>query len=369
MYRRGLRGIRICRPRYAYGYRACGTIHQTPAPEQPSRQAPPSSRVSWFQSIAITGSFTRQKPDLRPARRQAKSIDVGEPGRRCLWSLERLAATFAEPGAFDAVFHCCCSSQRSPFEPSKISLNVSCLARPDAYSASASLGCAIGIGALANSSRVRQLARDTASKAFMAPDSKLPELQGPRLRPLPRDRFLPERALWRSEKLPFEIQFFHRGFFSRTGHIYEVVNGQATKIEYQPDYFSFGETNPPHQARISALPAFESTRRSTGPIITTRSAFSSVQVISAPSQRARSTACRLAASPSIPVRPKAKNFRSSRHSGSKSLHPTQPRSSCMLCSTVKAPPRPIASPSARRATTVFDVEMSLYPRVDLDQPD
>jgi len=26
-------------------------------------------------------------------------------------------------------------------------------------------------------------------------------------------RFLPERALWRGEKLPFEAQFCHRGFF------------------------------------------------------------------------------------------------------------------------------------------------------------
>ena len=41
---------------------------------------------------------------------------------------------------------------------------------------------------------------------------------------------MPERALWRGEKLPFEAQFFHRGFFYKNRvDIYEVKNGQATQ--------------------------------------------------------------------------------------------------------------------------------------------
>lgn len=97
------------------------------------------------------------------------------------------------------------------------------------------------------SSRVRQLARDAAGKEFVAPDSKLPDS----LKDLDYDhyraiRFLPEHALWHGEKLPFEVQFFHRGFFYKNRvDIYEVVNGQAKKIQYQPDYFSFGDTKPP----------------------------------------------------------------------------------------------------------------------------
>lgn len=59
-------------------------------------------------------------------------------------------------------------------------------------------------------------------------------------------RFIPERALWRGEKLPFEVQFFHRGFFYENRvDIYEVASGQATKIAYQPEYFSFGSTPAP----------------------------------------------------------------------------------------------------------------------------
>ena len=97
------------------------------------------------------------------------------------------------------------------------------------------------------SSWVRQLARDTAAKGFVAPDSKLTDS----LKDLNYDqyrsiRFLPEHALWRGEKLPFEVQFFHRGFFYKNRvDVYEVVNGQAKKIQYRPDDFSFGEIKPP----------------------------------------------------------------------------------------------------------------------------
>src|SRR5579872_2764923 len=84
---------------------------------------------------------------------------------------------------------------------------------------------------------VRQLARDAAAKPYKAPDTKLPD----NLKNLDYDhyrqiRFLPEHALWRSEKLPFQVQFFHRGFFYEPRvDIYEVANGQATKIVYRPD--------------------------------------------------------------------------------------------------------------------------------------
>jgi periplasmic glucans biosynthesis protein len=94
---------------------------------------------------------------------------------------------------------------------------------------------------------VRQLARDAASKPYKAPDTKLPD----NLKNIDYDhyrqiRFQPERALWRGEKLPFEVQFFHRGFFyAPRVDIYEVSNNRATKIAYRPDYFSFGSNQPP----------------------------------------------------------------------------------------------------------------------------
>jgi periplasmic glucans biosynthesis protein len=77
---------------------------------------------------------------------------------------------------------------------------------------------------------VRQMARDLAAKPYKAPDDSLPD----HLRDIDYDhyraiRFLPERALWRDEKLPFEAQFFHRGFFYKNRvDIFEVKNGQAS---------------------------------------------------------------------------------------------------------------------------------------------
>lgn len=94
---------------------------------------------------------------------------------------------------------------------------------------------------------VRQLAREAATKSYKAPDTKLPD----NLKKLDYDhyrqiRFLPEHALWRDEKLPFQVQFFHRGFFYEPRiDIYEVVNGQATKIAYRLEDFSFGSNPPP----------------------------------------------------------------------------------------------------------------------------
>src|SRR3954469_18764146 len=95
---------------------------------------------------------------------------------------------------------------------------------------------------------VRQAARDLAAKPFKAPDSKLPD----NLKDLDYDRyrairFLPDRALWRGEKLPFEVQFFHRGFFyTNRVDIHAVANGQATRIAYQPENFSFGSIPAPN---------------------------------------------------------------------------------------------------------------------------
>ena len=97
---------------------------------------------------------------------------------------------------------------------------------------------------------VRQIARDLASKPYKAPSEKLPDnlanIDYDRYRAI---RFLPERALWRGEKLPFEAQFFHRGFFYKNRvDIFEVKDGQAAPIAYRPDLFSFGDLAPPGPA-------------------------------------------------------------------------------------------------------------------------
>ncbi|MDD1585373.1 glucan biosynthesis protein G, partial [Bradyrhizobium sp. WBOS4] len=92
-------------------------------------------------------------------------------------------------------------------------------------------------------STVRDLARMLASKPYEGPDEKLPgglkDLDYDQYRSI---RFLPERALWRGKNLPFEAQFFHRGFFYKNRvNIFEVADGKASEIKYRKEDFSFGE--------------------------------------------------------------------------------------------------------------------------------
>lgn len=92
-------------------------------------------------------------------------------------------------------------------------------------------------------STVRELARALAAKPFEPPDEKLPDA----LKNLNYDqyrsiRFLPDHALWRAENLPFQAQFFHRGFFYKNKvDLFEVSNGRAAPIRYQRADFSFGQ--------------------------------------------------------------------------------------------------------------------------------
>lgn len=97
------------------------------------------------------------------------------------------------------------------------------------------------------SAGVRQLARQLAQKPYQAPDQALPD----NLKKLDYDqyrkiRFIPDKALWRNDGLPFQVQFFHRGFFySSRVDIFEIADGQATPIQYAPSLFTFDGVKPP----------------------------------------------------------------------------------------------------------------------------
>ena len=87
-------------------------------------------------------------------------------------------------------------------------------------------------------------ARTLASKPYQAPTNKLP----PAIAALDWDqyqaiRFRPEHALWADNKLRFKLELFHLGlFFKRPVHMYEVVNGQAQQLAYDPAMFDFGKS-------------------------------------------------------------------------------------------------------------------------------
>lgn len=101
-----------------------------------------------------------------------------------------------------------------------------------------------------NTSAVRQLALQVSSAPFRPADNKLPnglkDLDYDRYRTL---RFKPDHSLWRSERLPFEAQFFHRGFlYADKVALFEVADGVARPIAYTPDWFEFGEGLKPPEA-------------------------------------------------------------------------------------------------------------------------
>jgi glucans biosynthesis protein len=96
-------------------------------------------------------------------------------------------------------------------------------------------------------STVREMARTLAQSKFKPQEIKLPEGYADMGYDLYRDiRFKPDQSLWRQEKLPFEVQFFHRGFLFRNRvDIYVVDEGQARHVNYSTEQFTFGKAATP----------------------------------------------------------------------------------------------------------------------------
>ncbi len=96
----------------------------------------------------------------------------------------------------------------------------------------------------------RRTARELAQQGYRAPDGNLPSV----INDLTYDqyrgiRFDPQRALWKNENLPFQLQAFHRGFLYRSRvQLFEVAEGKSRPIAYNPDLFSFQDApRPPVQ--------------------------------------------------------------------------------------------------------------------------
>ncbi len=86
-------------------------------------------------------------------------------------------------------------------------------------------------------------ARDTAASAYRPPASTLP----PELRELDYDayrdiRFKTDHALWRAEKMPFELMFFHAGRgFEHAVRINTIdAAGAAKPVDFDPAQFDYG---------------------------------------------------------------------------------------------------------------------------------
>ncbi|MGN6702125.1 MAG: glucan biosynthesis protein [Burkholderiaceae bacterium] len=87
-------------------------------------------------------------------------------------------------------------------------------------------------------------ARQLATVPYRAPKNTVPDA----VKALDWDqyqsiRYRDDHALWGKDDLPFEAKFFHLGLYFKTPvKMYEVVNGQAQEIAYDPAMFDYGKS-------------------------------------------------------------------------------------------------------------------------------
>ncbi len=88
-------------------------------------------------------------------------------------------------------------------------------------------------------------ARRLASAPFGEPQNQVPDwllkLSYDQWRDI---RYRPDAALWREQKLPFQVQFFHPGlYYNRIVKVSVVENGKARPLEFSPSQFDYGKND------------------------------------------------------------------------------------------------------------------------------
>lgn len=220
-----------------------------------------------------------------------------------------------------------------------------------------------------NANAVRQQAQELARKPYKAPDQSLPD----QFKNVDYDayrtiRFRPEQALWRAEKLPFQLQFFHRGWiFQDRVQIYVVSNGRAQLVAYSPDLFDFGQAKPPPREADLGFAGFRMHARINRPdyfdevgVFLGASYFRAVAKGQVYGTSARGLSIRTA-DPKGEEFPAFTNFW---------IEQPAPDTNSLVVHAL------LDSPSAAAAfrftirpgeTTIYDTELALYPRTDLGE--
>jgi periplasmic glucans biosynthesis protein len=216
---------------------------------------------------------------------------------------------------------------------------------------------------------VRAMARALAQKPFKAPDHSLPgDLKNIGYDKYRSIRFRPDKALWRGEGLPFEAQFFHRGFiFVDRVQIYIVDKGQTHPYAYSPDLFTFGMVKPPPADSHVGFAGFRLHAPLNRPdyydevgVFLGASYFRAVAKGQVYGLSARGLALRTA-DPKGEEFPFFKTFwieKPSKGTGSIVVHALLDSESAAAAYRFTIRPG---------ETTIYDVEMALYPRVDIKE--
>ena len=85
-------------------------------------------------------------------------------------------------------------------------------------------------------------ARQLAAASYRKPDVNLPkELQELTYDQYRDIRFKPDRAWWRTAKLPFELMFFHQGlYYNYPVRLHEISQEGVRDIRFDPELFDYG---------------------------------------------------------------------------------------------------------------------------------
>lgn len=94
---------------------------------------------------------------------------------------------------------------------------------------------------------LKALAQQRAAAPYQPPDTRLPKtLQKLSYDELRDIRFDPKAAVWRRERLPFQLQFFHRGGL-QSGRIavHAVKGARVDPVPFSKTFFDYGRTRIP----------------------------------------------------------------------------------------------------------------------------
>jgi glucans biosynthesis protein len=106
---------------------------------------------------------------------------------------------------------------------------------------------------------VQKRARALAAEKFVRPKIDLPKpLQDLGYDQYRDIRFKRDQAIWATEGVPFIVELLHRGFiFKDALVIYVVADGTVQRIAYSPDFFTFGPSlQPPPDGTVTDFSGF-----------------------------------------------------------------------------------------------------------------
>ncbi len=236
--------------------------------------------------------------------------------------------------------------------------------------ASAQTPASSGDGVPFDAHLVRQRARDLAARPFKPGNQSLPksldDLSYDQYRNI---RFDAERAIWGKQGLPFELQLLHRGFLFRDRvDIAIVAEGKARPVPYNLDWFRFEHgMAAPEQGADLGLSGF----RLHGPL-NRSDYYDEVAVFQGASYFRAVAKGQVYGSSARGLSLKTGHASGEEFPAFKSFWIERPRAgvnSIVIHALLDSP----SAAAALRFTivpgesTVFTVETTLYPRVDLDQ--